>query len=297
MLRLRRWSGLGDEVDELLDPAEQGGLEVVVRRAPGRGCAARPGRCRPGRVRPAELAGRRPSSTRSLRGTSGHALEAEPLGLHRGPDVDERVADDQHVRPTGERRDVVGDPALLGARRRGGRRARRPGAPGRGRSRAGGRPGRRRRRGTRRRRPRSAGRRPRPSRRARRRGGPRRRSGWRGRPGPCAPWTATEPDAVRVGLRRARCATGAREDHRTALEQEAGAEREGAPLAAAVLQRQRCRGRGRPRRSRRTSRSSTSSTTAPSSAAASTARPRFGRAPVGGEDVGAVAVGGVTAQR
>ena len=43
----------------------------------------------------------------------GPALQTDPLGLDRRPDVDEGVADDQHVRrrPTG-----VGDPALLRAR-------------------------------------------------------------------------------------------------------------------------------------------------------------------------------------
>ena len=51
-----------------------------------------------------------------------------------------------------------------------------------------------------------------------------------------APWTATDPDAVRVGLAGRGRPHRRGQDHRLALEQEAGAEREGAPLAAAVLQ-------------------------------------------------------------
>ena len=54
-----------------------------------------------------------------------------------------------------------------------------------------------------------------------------------------APCTATEPDAVRVGAAGAPDADRPGEDHRLALEQEAGAERERTPLAAPVLQRQR----------------------------------------------------------
>ena len=41
-----------------------------------------------------------------------------------------------------------------------------------------------------------------------------------------APWTATEPDAVRVGFAGAACRTGAPQDHRPALEQEPRPERE-----------------------------------------------------------------------
>ena len=58
----------GDEVDELLDPAEQGRLEVVVGARPATGCAARPGRCRPGRRAASRGAGRCPSSTRPSAG-------------------------------------------------------------------------------------------------------------------------------------------------------------------------------------------------------------------------------------
>ena len=53
-----------------------------------------------------------------------------------------------------------------------------------------------------------------------------------------APWTATEPLAVRVGLTGPPLRGGRDEDDRPALEQEAGSERERTPLAAAVLQRQ-----------------------------------------------------------
>ena len=42
--------------------------------------------------------------------------EPDPVGLDRLPDVDERVADDQHVPAERGAGDLVGDPALLGAR-------------------------------------------------------------------------------------------------------------------------------------------------------------------------------------
>ena len=54
--------------------------------------------------------------------------------------------------------------------------------------------------------------------------------------------------------RRAPCAHGRGQHHRPALEQEAGAEREGAPLAAPVLQGERVEVAVDARRSRRTSR-------------------------------------------
>ena len=65
------------------------------------------------------------------RGTSGHARQAEPAGLHRLPDVDERVPDHEHVRavrPAAPRPRRSGSPWT---RRPGGRPARRPGGPGR----------------------------------------------------------------------------------------------------------------------------------------------------------------------
>ena len=138
--------------------------------------------------------------------------------------------------PTGEARHRLRDPALLRTARRGGRRGRRPCAPGRDRSRAAARPGRRRPRGTPRPRPRSAGRRPRPSRRARRRAVPRRRSGSPGRPGPWRRGRRPTRRPSDVGLAGAAAVTGASEDHRLAFEQEAGAEREGTPLPAPVLE-------------------------------------------------------------
>ena len=58
--------------------------------------------------------------------------------------------------------------------------------------------------------------------------------------------------AGRRGRRRPACGGG--QDDRPALEQEAGPEREGTPPAAAVLEGERVAGRGRPPRSRRTSR-------------------------------------------
>ena len=67
-------------------------------------------------------------------------------------------------------------------------------------------------------------------------------------------WTATEPLAVRVVLAGPPAVVGRTSDDRLALEQEAGAEREGTPLARAGPRASPCRGRGRRRRSRRTSR-------------------------------------------
>ena len=46
----------------------------------------------------------------------GPARQPDPVGLDRLPDVDERVPDDQHVPADRRARDLVGDPALLGAR-------------------------------------------------------------------------------------------------------------------------------------------------------------------------------------
>ena len=169
----------------------------------------------------------------------GPLLEAEPLRLDRLPDVDERVADDEHVRARRGSGDGVGDPALLGARHQVVDQHADPAVRDRGRSRAGGRPGRRRRRGTRRPRPRSAGRRPRPSRPARRRGGPRRRSGSGRATRALAPWTATEPDAVRVGLAGAPARGRRGQDHRPALEQEARTRAGRYAAAAPVLEGER----------------------------------------------------------
>ena len=205
----------------------------------------------------------------------GPALQPEPLRLHRRPDVDERVADDEHVLPERRARDLVGDPALLRARHEVVDQHPDPAL------RAGpevaqvARPGRRRRRGTRRPRPRSAGRRPRPSRPARRRAGPRRRSGSAGPPGPAR--RGRRPSRTPYGSASAGACARDRggEDHRPALEQEARAEREGTPPGAAVLERDRVQvavdgdDLAAPV-------VVTSSTTAPSSAGASTARPRFG---------------------
>ena len=68
-----------------------------------------------------------------LRGHLRPRLLAEPLGLDRGPDVDERVADDQHVLADRGLRDRLRRSGSPSSRAPGGRRVRRPGArvPGR----------------------------------------------------------------------------------------------------------------------------------------------------------------------
>ena len=226
-----------------------------------------------------------------LRGICRPRLQAEPLGLHRLPDVDVGVADDQHVlaRPGSSR-----SPARSGSpwsRRPGGRPARRPGARGRAGSRAAARRGRRRPRCTPRPRPRPAGRRPRPSRPARRRGGPRRRSGWPGRP---APWCrARRPSRTRCGSwRPGPCGVGGAQDHRHALEQEA--RRRAGRCGACRAGPRGSRSSGRARRPTISPHLSvvTSSTTRPLSASISTARPRLGARQSVFEDVGSVAVEG-----
>ena len=173
----------------------------------------------------------------------------------------------------------------------GGRPGRRPGARDRAGSRAGGRPGRRRRRGTRPRRPRSAGRRPTPSRPARRRAGPRRRSGSARATRAFAPWTATDPDAVRVGFAGAGARTGAVRITGRPSSRKPGPSGKVRRLPRRSSSVSVCRSRSTATISPHQS-VVTSSTTAPSSAGASTARPRFGAPPVGGEHVGAVAVAG-----
>ncbi len=205
-------------------------------------------------------------------GDVGPALEADPLGLHRRPDVDEGVAHDEHVR-TG---DLVGDPLLLRAGHEVVEQDARPCGPGRDRSRqhvdevvgaveA-----------ARRRRPRRAGRRPRPSRRARRRGLPSTKIRLAR-----ATRAARAVDGHRTGrgagrAAAARPALGCDEDDRLALEQEARARAGTYGAAAGGPPGSGCR------RSRSTATISptqsvvTSSTTAPSSAGASTARPRLG---------------------
>ena len=160
--------------------------------------------------------------------------DAEPARLDRLPDVDERMADDQRVLAAGAAADGVGDAGLLGA----GHQVVDEHAEPTARARAGTprrcRRDRRRRRGIRRPRPRPAGRRPTPARPVRRRAGPRRRSGWPARPSPCA-CTATEPDAVRAGAAGA-ARRGGGQDHRLAVDQVAGSDRERFPAAVPVLE-------------------------------------------------------------
>ena len=226
-----------DEVDQLLDPADAAPARGRSRCARGPGCAAPTrSRCRP----PSPAAGRRPLPVLAL-GHRRPGLDADDRRLHRLPDVDVGVADDQGVLAG----DLLGDPRLLRARARGGRPARRaavpPWAGTRGRSPA----GRRRRAAARRRRPRCAGRGPRPSRPARRRACPRRRSGPRGPPGRGRRRRRSSPEALRVrpggrGLLRPH------QDDRPAVDPEAGPER-----VARDLARTGPRGGRRPSRSGR----------------------------------------------
>ena len=131
------------------------------------------------------------------------------------------------------------------------------------------------RRGTPRRRPRSAGRRPTPSRPAPRRAGPRRRSGSAVPPAPCASWTATEPDAVRVGLAGAFTRAGAVRMTGRPSSRNPGPSGKVRRLPRRSSRVSVCRSRSTATISPHQS-VVTSSTTAPSSAGASTARPRFG---------------------
>ena len=166
------------------------------------------------------------------RGTRGQAGDADGGRLHRLPDVDVRVADDQGV-VAGDRLRRCGTPS---SRAPGGRPGRRGGRPGPGRTPRRSPGGRRRPPGTPRPRPRCAGRRPRPARPARRRAGPRRRCARRGPPGRAPrgrrpsrrPYGWGEPGAA---------AGGADQGHHPALQQEAARlQREHPVLAEAVLQ-------------------------------------------------------------
>ncbi|KAB2810638.1 DMT family transporter [Pimelobacter simplex] len=109
-----RASADGDEVDELLDPPEQRGVEVLEAADAAEDVLPRPGDVGLVAVRPAELLAGALLPVDAL----GHlrpGLEAEPLRLDRLPDVDERVADDEHVLADVRLHDVLRDPALLGA--------------------------------------------------------------------------------------------------------------------------------------------------------------------------------------
>ena len=237
----RGWRRRGHEVDELLDPAQQLGLEVRVRRGRCRGCAATRGRGRPASRAASRGARATPClprrAARDVR-PGVHAQAVRPDGL---PDVDVRVADDEHV--LGERAHRPGLPTtrhslVPGTRWSTSTPIRRPGP---GRERRAPRPrGRRRRRGARRRRPRPAGRRPTPSRRARRRAGPRRRSATPRATRARAPWTATEPLAVRAVApaprERRRPPGGVGQRHGGAVDEEARAEAEAAGPSVAVLE-------------------------------------------------------------
>ena len=169
------------------------------------------------------------------RGIDRPRRDAEPAGLDGLPDVDERMADDERVRAARSTADRVGDAGLL---RAGDEVVDEHTEPAAG---AG---------------PEllddpdeivdaaevfdhhaldRVGRRPTPVRRVRRRGGPRRRCGW-----PAPLWrvrrgTATEPDAVRAGAFGAG-APRRGEDHRPAVDEIAGADRERFPAAVPVLE-------------------------------------------------------------
>src|SRR6478735_5748278 len=102
------------EVDELLDPAEQGGLEVVVRPDLRQDVLPRAGDVGLVAVRPAEVLADALLPLDAAR-DGRPPLQTEPVGLDRLPDVDERVTDDPHVLPGGGAHDRVGDAGLLGA--------------------------------------------------------------------------------------------------------------------------------------------------------------------------------------
>ena len=94
----------GDEVDQLLDPAEQGGLEVGVAADRAAGSASRPGR-RPPAPAPASpaRAGRR-ASTRCPARSSATRSSPSALGPHGLPHVDVGVAEHEHACPRGATR-------------------------------------------------------------------------------------------------------------------------------------------------------------------------------------------------
>src|SRR3546814_18284172 len=106
-------SSAGDEVDQLLDPAEQRRIEVLEPAHPTEDVlpgtrdvglvAVRPAQLLADAVLPLDVA-------RDVR----PPLDAEPRGLDRCPDGDERMNADQHGLDDGWVRDRAGDPALLG---------------------------------------------------------------------------------------------------------------------------------------------------------------------------------------
>src|SRR3954454_10305224 len=85
-----------DEVDELLDPAEQLGLEVGVRVDAGQDPLPRPRDVRLVLVRPAERLADAVLPLDAARDVRP-GLDADPRGPHRLPDVDVGVAHDEHV--------------------------------------------------------------------------------------------------------------------------------------------------------------------------------------------------------
>ena len=277
--------GVGDEVDELLDAGQQRRLEVGVGAHRAEDPLPRARDVGLGPVRPAQLGDRCRASTTCPRGMTGHVRQPEPLGAHRLPHVDVRVARGSCTWARSGRRGGPRPPSgSPWCPARGGRRARPSGGPGRAEVRGSPRPGRRRRRASRPPRPRCAGRRPRPSRPARRRGGPRRRSATRGRrgPGPLRRRATRSPYGRRrpwpPAGRRGRPPVGGVSTHRGAVEQEAR-DRSGTPWCGRAGPPGGPPARRRPSRRaprRRTHPVSTSSTTRPVSASTSRARPPRG---------------------
>src|SRR4051794_36670786 len=104
----------GDEVDELFDATEEGRGEVVERGDLAEGVPPGPGDVGLVAVGPAEPLADALLPLLLARHVRP-PLDPEPGRLDRGPDVDEGVADDQHVLADRRARHGLGDPALLGA--------------------------------------------------------------------------------------------------------------------------------------------------------------------------------------
>ena len=114
-LSVTRRSGRGHEVDQLLDPAEQGRVEVLERRHPGQDVlpgagdvglvAVRPAELLAGAGLPVDAAGHvRPAL--ECRGAAG--FTACQMSMNGCPTISTCL-------PTGRPGDALGDPALLGA--------------------------------------------------------------------------------------------------------------------------------------------------------------------------------------
>ena len=241
------------------------GSRSAYERDPRQDVLPRPGDVGLVAVRPAELLADAVLPRHRRAGTVGHAAIADPIGLDRLPDVDVRMPDDQHVLADRASATDCGDPCSPSSQAPGGRRARRPGGPGLARTSR-----------------RWSGRSSTPSRYSTTTPSMRRSS-----PHTFSTSSASWRPSTKIRLARATraCACGDGDRSRTpsasaaaarrgrgdeddwlALEQETRARAERSGAAAPVLELDACRGRGRPGRSRRTSRCVTSSTTSPRSA-------------------------------